>query len=185
MQQSPFGGEGTEFDTALPPASTGELAGLLELLASRGGHEGLAEIAEELRYEIDDLLPIVDAAQMLKLAYPRNGRLHLSEQGRRYAAADLLRAKEQFATLAVEQAPLVRSIVRILRRSDNGAIRSETVLADLRRAFSDADAHAQLDTAIDWGRYGELYEYDADSDRILLPTHPDAAMAGQPAETSA
>lgn len=184
-QPSPFGAEGTEFDTALPPASTGELAGLLELLAARGGHEGLAEIAEELRYEIDDLLPLVDAAQMLKLAYPRNGRLHLSEQGRRYAASDLLRAKEQFATLAVEQAPLVRNIVRILRRSDNGAIRSETILADLRRAFSDADAHAQLDTAIDWGRYGELYEYDADSDRILLPTHPDAAMAGQPAGTTA
>ena len=47
------------------------------------------------------------------------------------------------------------------------------------------EARRQLDTAIDWGRYGELYDYDADSDRILLPTHPDAAMAGQPAETSA
>ena len=179
---SPFGPEGSEYDTALPPASTGELGGLLELLAARGGQEGLAEIAEELRYELDELLPLVDAAQMLKLAYPQNGRLRLSEQGRRYAAADLLRAKEQFATLAVEQAPLVRSIVRILRHSDTGAIRSETILTDLRRAYSDADAQAQLVTAIDWGRYGELYEYDADSDRILLPTHPDAAMAGQPAE---
>jgi NitT/TauT family transport system ATP-binding protein len=157
---------------------------LLELLAARGGQEGLAEIAEELRYELDDLLPLVDAAQMLKLAYPQSGRLRLSEQGRRYAAADLLRAKEQFATLAVEQAPLVRSIVRILRHSDSGAIRSETVLADLCRAYSDADAQTQLDTAIDWGRYGELYEYDADSDRILLPSHPDAAMAGIPADTS-
>lgn len=72
--------------------------------------------------------------------------------------------------------PLVRNIVRILRRSDNGSIRSETILADLRRAFSDADVHAQLDTAIDWGRYGKLYEYDADSDRILLSTHPDAVL---------
>ncbi|MEV8042069.1 nitrate/sulfonate/bicarbonate ABC transporter ATP-binding protein [Arthrobacter sp. NPDC080082] len=182
---SPFGAEGSEFDIALPPASTGELGGLLELLAARGGQEGLAEIADELRYELDDLLPLVDAAHMLKLAYARNGRLHLSEQGRRYAAADLLRAKEQFATLAVEQAPLVRNIVRILRRSENGAIRSETILNDLRRHFSDADAQAQLDTAIDWGRYGELYEYDADSDRILLPTHPDAAMAGQTTGASA
>lgn len=138
-----------------------------------------------LRYELDDLLPLVDAARMLKLAHARNGRLHLSEQGRRYAAADLLLAKKQFAILAVEQAPLVRNIVKILRRSENGAIRSETILNDLRRHFSDVDAQAQLDTAIDWGRYGELYEYDADSDRILLPTHPDAAMAGQTTGASA
>lgn len=138
-----------------------------------------------LRYEFDDVLPMVDAARMLKLAHTGNGRLHLREQGRRYAAAELLRAKEQFATLAVERAPLVRYIASILRRSGKGAIRSETIFNYLRRHFSDADAQAQLDAAIDWGRYGELYEYEADFDRILLPTHPDAAMAGQTTGASA
>jgi len=177
---TPFGAEPTELDVPLPQASTGELGGLLELLSASGGNEGLAEIADQLRYELDDLLPLVDAAQLLKLAYPQGGRLRLSEQGRRYAAADVLRAKEQFATLAVEQAPLVRTIVRQLRHSDDGVIRSETILAELRRGYSDDDAQQQLDTAIDWGRYAELYEYDADSDRLLLPTHPDAAMAGVP-----
>ncbi|WP_082369314.1 ABC transporter ATP-binding protein [Arthrobacter sp. ERGS1:01] len=182
---TPFGAEPTEIQAPLPKASTGELGGLLELLNAGGGNEGLAEIADQLRYELDDLLPLVDAAQLLKLAYPQDGRLRLSEQGRRYAAADVLRAKEQFATLAVEQAPLVRSIVRQLRHSDDGALRSETVLAELRRGYSDDDARAQLDTAIDWGRYAELYEYDADSERLLLPTHPDAAMAGQPEQPAA
>lgn len=152
---SPFGAEGTEFDTALPPASTGELVGLLELLASRGGHEGLAEIAEELCYELDDLLPLVDAAQMLKLAYPRNGRLHLSEQGRRYAARTCC-APRNSSRPSLWNRPPWSAASSGSRRSDSGAIRSETILADLRRAFSDADAQTQLDTAIDWGRYGEL-----------------------------
>ncbi len=161
-------------DIPLPPASTGSLAGLVELLAARGGAEGLAEIADELRYELDDLLPVVDAAQLLKLARPHGTQLRITEQGRRYAAADLLRAKEQFATLAVEAAPLVRRIVRELRHSPGGALRADDVLGELRAWFGADEAQHQLDTAVDWGRYGELFEYDADSDRLLLPTHPDA-----------
>ncbi|QNE36443.1 ABC transporter ATP-binding protein [Leifsonia shinshuensis] len=163
-----------EIDFPLPEASTGSLGGLVELLAERGGTEGLAEIADELRYELDDLLPVVDAAQLLKLARPQGTELRITEQGRRYAAADLLRAKEQFATLAMEAAPLVRRIVRDLRHTATGAIRADDILTALRAHFGEDDAQRQLDTAIDWGRYGELFEYDADTGRLLLSTHPDA-----------
>lgn len=172
---TPFGGTATEYDTPLPEASIDALGGLVDLLSELGGQEGLAEIAEELRYEIDDLLPLVDAAQLLKLAYPTSGQLRLSEQGRRFAAADTLRAKEQFATLALEEAPLVRSIVRELRKQENGTLRAESVVEDLLKSYSDEDARQQVDTAIDWGRYAELFEYDSASDRLLIPGHPDAA----------
>ncbi|MDQ4502409.1 nitrate/sulfonate/bicarbonate ABC transporter ATP-binding protein [Sinomonas sp. ASV322] len=165
---------GPGLETPLPTASTGAIGGLLELLAAHGGTEGLAEIADELRYEIDDLLPVVDAANLLNLARPQGPDLRITEQGRRYAASDLLRAKEQFATLAVEAAPLVRHIVRALRHSDSGSLRADDVLTELKALYGD-EAEQQLDTAIDWGRYGELYEFDSDSDRLLLPTHPDAA----------
>ncbi len=161
-------------EVPLPHASTGALGGLVALLASHGGTEGLAELAHELRYEIDDLLPVVDAAELLRLARPLGTDLRITEQGRRYAAADPLRAKEQFATLVVEAAPLVRRIVHDLRHSPTGAITVDGVLADLRVAHTDQDAQRQLDTAINWGRYGELFEFDADTDRLLLPTHPDA-----------
>ncbi|MCI0158953.1 nitrate/sulfonate/bicarbonate ABC transporter ATP-binding protein [Leifsonia shinshuensis] len=168
------GGVADGIDLPLPAVSTGELGGLVELLAERGGQDGLAEIADELRYEIDDLLPIVDAAQLLKLARPQGTELRITEQGRRYAAADQLRAKEQFATLAMEAAPLVRRIVRDLRHTGTGAIGTDEILAELRIFYGTDDAQRQLDTAIDWGRYGELFEFDADSGRLLLPTHPDA-----------
>ena len=118
--------------------------------------------------------PIVDAAHLLKLARPQGTELRITEQGRRYAAADLLRAKEQFATLAMEAAPLVRRIVRDLRHTGTGAIGADDLLTELRAFYGTGDAQQQLDTAIDWGRYGELFEYDADSGRLLLPTNPHA-----------
>src|SRR5712691_3701882 len=47
----------TPINTPLPDVSTGGLSGLLEILAARGGRDGLAEIANDLSFEIDDLLP--------------------------------------------------------------------------------------------------------------------------------
>ena len=58
----------TPIDVPLPEVSAGGLSGLLEILAARGGQDGLAELADELSFEIDDLLPLVDAAVMLGLA---------------------------------------------------------------------------------------------------------------------
>lgn len=152
----------------LPAVRTDELAGLIELLASHGGHHDLADIADELRYEIDDLLPLVDAAELLQLAHPAAGGLHLTEQGRRFAAADILRAKEQFATLLVERVPLVRDVVKQLRRSDNGTLRIDSITSRLRHTLSATDAQEQLDTLIDWARYGELFELNASTTRLVL-----------------
>ena len=64
-----------ELGNSLPSAHIGEIAGLIELLSAHGGHEGLAEIADELRYELDDLLPVVDAVDLAKLARSENGTL--------------------------------------------------------------------------------------------------------------
>jgi len=50
----------------IPHARRGAIAGLLELLNDRGGRDDLYRIAEELRMEVDDSLPIVEAATLLR-----------------------------------------------------------------------------------------------------------------------
>ncbi|MEV6339654.1 AAA-associated domain-containing protein [Nocardia vinacea] len=47
-----------------------------------------------------------------------------------------------------------------------GSLRAGFLLDLLRRGFGPEHARRQLDTAIDGGRYAELCDYDADSDRI-------------------
>ena len=46
----------------------GGMSGLIEILAGRGGREDLPNLAHLLTFEVDDLLPLVDAAQMLGFA---------------------------------------------------------------------------------------------------------------------
>ena len=67
---------------------------------------------------------------------------------------------------ARDRAPLVRTICKALASSDDGNLRAGFFLDLLRRGFATDDAEQQLDTAIDWGRYGELFDYDTDTDQI-------------------
>src|SRR6202046_5232050 len=60
-------GEGSPVDTPLPQASVGGMSGLLELLVAPGGREDLPKPPHALTFEVDDLLPLVAAAQVLGL----------------------------------------------------------------------------------------------------------------------
>ncbi|MGF1425290.1 nitrate/sulfonate/bicarbonate ABC transporter ATP-binding protein [Kitasatospora sp. LaBMicrA B282] len=158
----------TPTGTPLPVVSPGGLSGLLEILAARGGEDGLAELADELSFEVDDLLPLVDAAVLLDLARTTGPRIALTPAGRELAEADILTSKQLFARHALAHAPLVRAIVQALTSTADHVLREGLFLDLLHRAFSDEDARRQLDTAIDWGRYGELFEYDKAEGRLQL-----------------
>jgi NitT/TauT family transport system ATP-binding protein len=159
---------GSPIELPLPHATVGGMAGLLEILASVGGKADLPELARELIFEVDDLLPLVDAAQLLGLADVHDADIELTTVGREFVAADILTSKQLFAQQARERAPLVRSICKALGSTKDGNLDVRFFLDLLRRGFSEDEARDQLDTAIDWGRYGELFEYDADTGQLSL-----------------
>ena len=158
----------TPVNTPLPAVSPGGLAGLLEILAARGGRDGLAELADELTFEIDDLLPLIDAAVLLHMARIDGSDIELTPEGKEFAAADILTSKQLFARQAARYAPLVRAIVQALAATEDHSLRTGFFLDVLRRGFSADEARSQLDTAIDWGRYAELYDYDIDDEELTL-----------------
>jgi NitT/TauT family transport system ATP-binding protein len=70
--------------------------------------------------------------------------------------------------LAAHRAPLVQAIVQALAATDDHTLREGFFLDLLRRGFSATEARNQLETAIDWGRYAELYDYDRDDGEFTL-----------------
>ncbi|MDT5152460.1 MAG: NitT/TauT family transport system ATP-binding protein [Mycobacterium sp.] len=177
----------TPITRPLPDASVGGLAGLVEIVNANDGRMGLADLADELNFEIDDLFPLVDAATMLALVTIDDGELSLTDVGVQFTTADIQNSKQIFATQARSGAPLVRTICKALTGSADGNLRAGFFLDLLRRGFSADDARRQLDTAIDWGRYGELYDYDSVSDDITADPaagiHPGSSSTTIPATT--
>ncbi len=162
---------GTPGDTPLPHATVDGLSGLAEILDHRGGVSDLADLARLLGLEVDDMLPLVDALVILDLATLDSDTLALTSDGRAFAGANIQESKRIFATQALERAPLVRTIDRALRGSNDGNLASGFFTDLLQRSFGEDDARQQLDTAINWGRYAELYAFDGTRGQLSLEAH--------------
>ena len=159
----------------LPHARRGAVAGLLEMLADHGGREDMYRLAAALSFEIDDLLPVVDAAVMLGFAKLEEGDVEITATGRAFAEADILRRKELFRTAAMENIALIREITRSLEARADHTLPDGVFEDLLDEHFSEEEAKAQLETAIGWGRYAELFDHDSDTRQFFLPEEAPAA----------
>ncbi len=163
----------------LPHITVGGLDGMLRILSARGGRGDLCEIAGRLSLEVDDLIPLTNAAQMLGFAEVDTADITLTPVGQQWAQADPAADKKIFAEQACDRAPLVRTIVRALGDAPGGQLSRDFFLDLLEHNFTPQQARAQLDTAIEWGRYGELYTYHAHDHQLVLTTAAGSAV-GRP-----
>jgi NitT/TauT family transport system ATP-binding protein len=169
-------------EVPLPAASVGGMAGLLEILAAHGGREDLPKLAQQLIFEPKALLPVIDAAQLLGLAKVDDADIELTVEGRSFAAGDIDTCKAIFARQAKARAPLVRTICNSLESTKDGTLDESFFLDLLHSGFSQDEARQQLDRAIDWGRYAELFDYDAKWGTLKLE-RPVAKADGQAASS--
>lgn len=154
----------------LPKVSIEQLGGLIERVAQGPdyGHDDLPKLAEEMQFEIDDLFPIIDAAALLELAQVQAGDITLLPAGQAWAKGDIQQQKQVFAEQLVKHVALVTYIGRVLSTRPDHRAPEERFLRELEDFMSSEDADAVLATAIDWGRYAELFAYDYNSGVLSL-----------------
>ncbi|MDI5967853.1 nitrate/sulfonate/bicarbonate ABC transporter ATP-binding protein [Streptomyces sp. SL13] len=159
----------TPANTPLPRAGVDGLSGLAEILIQHDNRRDLADLADELGLEVDDLLPLVDALDLLGLAMVTGNDLALTARGSAFGRADVQRSKQIFATAALE-IPLVRLIVTSLQITPARTLRAGFFRDLLAHHYTSEQVTRQLETATDWGRYAELYSYDAGPEEYRLDT---------------
>jgi NitT/TauT family transport system ATP-binding protein len=152
----------------LPHSRPGGVGGLIELLNDRGGEEDMYHIAEDLLLEIDDLLPILDASTMLGFAEVNEGDVKITDLGRRYAEADIPTRKELFRASALEHASLLQQMYSTLEKKSDHAMPLEFFRDLLDERFAQVEVDRQIETALLWGRYAEIFTYDPDTDLLHL-----------------
>jgi NitT/TauT family transport system ATP-binding protein len=161
----------------LPHARPGGVAGLLELLLDKGGRDDIYHLADDLAFEIDDLLPIVDAAQLLGFLKVEEGDAAITPSGTEFANSEILRQKELFRDAAVENVLLLRQIRRALDAKSDHTVPEDFFLDMLDEQFSEEESLRQMETAVTWGRYAELFDFDASRRRFVLPDAAEEEIA--------
>jgi len=150
----------------LPAARLNALAGLAEKVAEEGGRADLYRLSDDLLMDVDDLQPVVEAGELLGFLSVAEGDLSLTPLGQAFAEASILTRKELIAGRAL-RVPTIRWIYETLQRDENRRISKEYFQDRLKNDFGDF-ADRQLEAAINWGRFAELYAFDDDTDELYL-----------------
>ncbi len=155
----------------LPDADVSRMEGVLELLVDQpfNGIADLPQFAEESELTDEDLLPITEALQMLGFSHVARGDISITPLGRHYVEGNNTLRHELFGQQLLAQVPLAAHIRHSLEQDTEGELPEEPFLRMLSETMDRTEAERVLRTAIEWGRYGEVFEYNYNTGMIHLP----------------
>ncbi|MGI0054426.1 MAG: AAA-associated domain-containing protein [Thermoplasmata archaeon] len=172
--------------TTYPKCSVSELTGLLVLMDSHKGSDDVARLADDLDLEIDEILPSIDFSEALDFVKVDDGRASLTETGRKFLTGSI-RERKLTVREQLKRTTLFRTLIRALDSAPHHRL-SDEELARLVE-FTTAPSDEVVQNIVNWGRYAELFRYDADEHQVVTmrkpapPRTPPATKA--PAEPSA
>ena len=147
-------------DSILPRVSANLISGLIEAVAGApyNGKADLPVIASSLQMEVDDLFPVAEALQMLRLAEMEGGDLHLTEIGKDFADAGLDDRKRLFQRQLLACIPLAAHIRRVLHERANHMAPRSRFLDELEDHMTAKVAEKTLGAVVAWGRFAEAVD---------------------------
>jgi NitT/TauT family transport system ATP-binding protein len=161
---------------ALPYTTISELAGLLEHLHEAPQQRAdIYQLAKDLKVELNALLPLTEAAELLGFATIAQGDITLTPLGETFAEASIQARKEIFAT-RIRRLPLFKWLLAMLQAADTHQLEKDVLTTALELDFPPEEAARQVEVVINWGRYAELLAYNDRTASIDLES-PGAAAS--------
>lgn len=151
----------------LPHAGISAIFGLLEMLDDLGDEEDVYKLGQSLNYELDDMLPVLEAAELLGFVRIKEGDIAMTNQGKKLVEEDVDGRKEMLCG-RLKAHPVFKEIMAAIRSDRDHHISRNSLLEMFEAQFSPEESERQLRTAIDWGRYAELIGYNAETEEMYL-----------------
>ncbi|HEX7192703.1 MAG TPA: nitrate/sulfonate/bicarbonate ABC transporter ATP-binding protein [Thermoanaerobaculia bacterium] len=150
----------------LPRTTTSEVVGLLEYLDSQGGKDDIFELAAATDHEFGHMMAIVKAAEMLSFVDTPKQEVVLTAEGKRFVQAET----EDRKTIWHEQLLKLRLFqdVRALLQREEGEASGDLIREMIIIALPREKYEEMFETMVRWARFGNLFAYEDDADRLSL-----------------
>ncbi|MBL6854599.1 MAG: nitrate/sulfonate/bicarbonate ABC transporter ATP-binding protein [Alphaproteobacteria bacterium] len=161
---------GTGPNVLLNHVSPNSVSGLIEAVAAPpyNGKADLPDIASDLQMEVDELFPVAEALQILRLGDIEGGDIKLSHMGKRFAEAELNERKEIFSRALMSHVALAAHIRRVLDERANHTAPKRRFIDELEDHMTEDAAEETLRAVVSWARFGELFSYDDETEQFSL-----------------
>jgi NitT/TauT family transport system ATP-binding protein len=150
----------------LPRTTTSEVVGLLEYLDSQGGADDIFELAAATDHEFGHMMAIVKAAEMLSLVDTPKQAVVLTAEGKRFVQAETEDRKTIWRDHLLKLR-LFQDVKALLQREEGEAsgdlVREMIIIALPREKYEE-----MFETMVRWARFGNLFAYEDDADRLSL-----------------
>lgn len=154
-------------DNHLPHAGISTIFGLLEVLDDLSGREDIFKLAQSLQYELDDLLPVLESAELLDFVTLTKGDIKMTPLGKELVEADVDGRKAILRNQLLGH-PIFREIIEAVNARKDRHLPRTDCLEMFEEHFSPEESEKQFSTVIDWGRYAELLGYNPDTEELYL-----------------
>jgi len=151
----------------IPKVCYGQLVGLLEILDDLDGKADLARIARDILLELDDLLPAVEAGELLGFLTVDSGDVSLTNEGKKFVHASIRRRKE-IIRAALLNLDLFKRVVAFIEKTPERVVERQALQNFLEQICVGLPPEATLRWVIEWGRHGLILRYDSEQELVCL-----------------
>ena len=150
-----------------PYTGISRIIGLLKVLKEKGGASDLYQLGVDLHLELGEELQIVKAAESLGFVITPESDIALTPLGEEILGKDINGRKtlirERLLTL-----PLFARVLAWLEGEEGESLSMETLKSRIGEAFPNEDVDTAFSMLVNWGRYAELFGYNAAREELYV-----------------
>lgn len=162
----------TDSIVMLPPVPVNEVSGLIEVIAAQGGRADSFALAQALNADFGKVLFLAKAAEILDLVDTPKNFIVLTELGQQFWKADV-NGRKRIVHEALRRLKICQLLEEELKKVENVTLSEEDVIRLIHEWIPAENATVAFETLIQWGRYGELFGYNAQTKEVYLDTGQD------------
>ncbi len=151
----------------LPAVTIGEMFGLLEILNDQGGSMNLFDIDALTEWDFGRTIAVVKGAELLGLVDTPKNRVLTTPFGTRILQATPMERKRLVREPVLQIGTFV-TLVKDLAQTPDEPRRGDIIRDMLAARLPGEPASVLFDTIVNWGRWCQLFSYDAATDELSL-----------------
>lgn len=151
----------------LPETGISRIIGLLEVIHDNQDKADVDDLAENLRLDVDELLPVVKGGEMLGLLKVEKSTVMLTVEGLKLISLKIPERKEEIRKIMLKLDFFKNLILELTTKKK---LNKKDVLKFLKKELSSREEERMIRTIIEWGRYAELFNYSDDNGEFNMTT---------------
>src|ERR1700677_4031170 len=158
----------------IPAVNHGHIFGLMEIVRDNGNQIDVFKLDQLTEYDFGHTIAVTKAGELLDFLDTPKNQVILTDLGRRFLDADINARKSLFRKQLLTLGTF-RFVLHLLKEARNNRLKKDIIEEELAVRLTAEDVEKAFHTIVGWGRFAELFGYDAGSEELFIDPDPSSS----------